>query len=142
LWDHNPDEARGVITRLQATAREELRTSVAQSYSRILGTGSDADDRLNPHQGTPLGIGWKRGEQNQAIGRSRGRRNTKIHAIADAKGRLLSILLSRGETHDCPPAEPLIKKAKPARKLLTEQCRSAAANFVDQGVVSVVLQLE
>jgi hypothetical protein len=45
LWDHNPDEARGVITRLLATAREELRTSVAQSYSRILGAGlyNDAD---------------------------------------------------------------------------------------------------
>jgi hypothetical protein len=34
----------------------------------------------------PLGGGWKSGEQNQAIGRSRGGRNTKIHAIADAKG--------------------------------------------------------
>jgi transposase len=29
-----------------------------------------------------------------------GGRNTKIHAIADAKGRLLSILLSGGEAHD------------------------------------------
>ncbi|HUO97268.1 MAG TPA: IS5 family transposase, partial [Rhizomicrobium sp.] len=30
-----------------------------------------------------------KGGQRQAIGRSRGGRNTKIHAIADAKGRLL-----------------------------------------------------
>jgi len=37
------------------------------------------------------------GEQKRAIGRSRGGRNTRIHAIADAKGRLLSILLTGGE---------------------------------------------
>ena len=71
--------------------------------------GPDADDRHHAHQGAPLGLGRKRGEQKQAIGRSRGGRNTKIHAIADAKGRLLSILLSGGEAHDCPPAQRLIR---------------------------------
>ena len=39
----------------------------------------------------------ERGEQKQAVGRSRGGRNTKIHALADAKGRLLAILLTGGE---------------------------------------------
>ena len=57
----------------------------------------DADDRYHAHQGAPLGLGRKRGEQKQAIGRSRGGRNTKIHAIADAKGHLLPVLLSGGE---------------------------------------------
>ena len=72
--------------------------------------------KLDPHQGAPLSIG-RRGRTDPAIGRSRGGRNTKIHAIADAKGRLLSILLSGGEAHDCPPAaEPLIRKIKPAPK--------------------------
>ena len=52
-----------------------------------------ADDRCHARQGPPLGLGRKKGEHKQAIGRSRGGRNTKIHAIADAKGRLLSILL-------------------------------------------------
>jgi hypothetical protein len=79
--------------------------------------GRNANDRLDPRQGTPFGIGRKRGEQIQAIGRSRGGRNTKVHAIADAKGRLLSILLSGGEAHDCPPAVPLIRRTKPARTL-------------------------
>ena len=59
-----------------------------------------------------------KGEQKQAIGRSRGGRNTKIHAIADAKGRLLSILLSGGEAHDCPPAHRLVRRTKAAIKLL------------------------
>jgi hypothetical protein len=45
LWDHNPDKARGMIAKLLATGREQLRASVAQTYSRILGTGfyNDAD---------------------------------------------------------------------------------------------------
>src|SRR5487761_323278 len=71
-----------------------------------------ADDRLDACQSAPFGGGRKRGEQKQAIGRSRGGRNTKIHALADAKGRLLAILLTGGEAHDCPPAERLIRRVK------------------------------
>ncbi len=71
-----------------------------------------ADDRLHTRQGPPLGIGRKRGEQKQAVGRSRGGRNTKIHALADAKGRLIAILLTGGEAHDCPFAERLIRRGK------------------------------
>src|SRR5512141_2896511 len=85
-----------------------------------------AADRLHSHQGPPLGIGRKKGEQNQAIGRSRGGRNTKIHAIADAKGRLLSILLSGGEAHDCPPAPRLIRRTKAAAKLLGDKAYDSA----------------
>lgn len=80
-----------------------------------------ADDRLHPRQGAPLGLGRKKGEQNQAIGRSRGGRNTKIHAVADAKGRLLSILLTGGQAHDCPPAQRLIRRSKIAKKLLGDR---------------------
>jgi transposase len=86
----------------------------------------DADDRLDAYQGAPLGFGRKRGEQKQAIGRSRGGRNTKIHAIADAKGRLLSILLSGGEAHDCPPAQRLIRRTKAAGKLLGDKAYDSA----------------
>src|SRR5947208_3299695 len=85
-----------------------------------------ADDRLHPRQGAPLGIGRKRGEQKQAIGRSRGGRNTKIHALADAKGRLLSLLLSGGEAHDCPPAQRLIRRTKAAKKLLGDKAYDSA----------------
>ena len=85
-----------------------------------------ADDRLDTHQGPPLGLGRKKGEQKQAIGRSRGGRNTKIHAIADAKGRVLSILLSGGEAHDCPPAQRLIRRTKAAKKLLGDKAYDSA----------------
>lgn len=86
----------------------------------------NTNDRFDAHQGAPLGLGRKRGEQKQAIGRSRGGRNTKIHAIADARGRLLSILLTGGEAHDCPIAESLIRRNKAARKLLGDKAYDSA----------------
>ena len=86
----------------------------------------NADDRFDAHQGAPLGRGWKRGEQKQAIGRSRGGRNTKIHALADAKGRLLSILLTGGEAHDCPVAERLIRRTRAPNKLLADKAYDSA----------------
>src|SRR5450432_4581694 len=88
--------------------------------------GRYADDRLDACQSAPLGIGRKRGEQKQAVGRSRGGRNTKIHALADAKGRLIAILLTGGEAHDCPIAERLIRRVKPAKRMLGDKaCDSA-----------------
>jgi transposase len=87
---------------------------------------SYADDRLHTRQSSPLGLGRKKGEHKQAIGRSRGGRNTKIHAITDAKGRLLSILLTGGEAHDCPPAQRLIRRSKAAKKLLGDKAYDSA----------------
>ncbi|MGH6947359.1 MAG: IS5 family transposase [Kiloniellales bacterium] len=84
------------------------------------------NDRQHAHQSAPLGLGRKRGEQKQAIGRSRGRRNTKIHAIADAKGRLLSILLTGGQAYDCPPAARLIRRSNPAKKLIGDKAYDSA----------------
>src|SRR6266702_5855214 len=74
-----------------------------------------ADDRLHTRESAPLGSGRKRGEQKQAVGRSRGGRNTKIHALADVKGRLIAILLTGGQAHDCPVAERLVRRVKPSK---------------------------
>jgi transposase len=83
--------------------------------------GGHADGRFYSRQSTPLGIGRKRGEQKQAVGRSRGGRNTKIHALADAKGRLIAILLTGGQAHDCPVARRLIDRVEPAERLLGDK---------------------
>ena len=87
---------------------------------------SHADDRLHARQSAPLGSGRKRGEQKQAVGRSRGGRNTKIHALADAKGRLIAILLTGGEAHDCPIAERLIRRVKPSKHMLGDKAYDSA----------------
>lgn len=71
---------------------------------------------------TRLGVRRQKKEgQKQAIGCSRGGRNTKIHALVDAKGRLLSILLTGGEAHNCLPAQRLIRHTKAAAKLLGDK---------------------
>jgi transposase len=104
----------------------------------------NADDRFHPHQGPPLGLGRKRGEQKQAIGRSRGGRNTKIHALADAKGRLLSILLTGGQSHDRPVAERLIRRVKPAKTLLGDKAYDSAELrrwLADRGTKAVIPSL-
>jgi transposase len=85
-----------------------------------------ADDRLHACESTTLGSGRKRGEQKQAVGRSRGGRNTKIHALADAKGRLIAILLTGGEAHDCPVAERLMRRAKPSKRMLGDKAYDSA----------------
>jgi transposase len=85
-----------------------------------------ADDRLDPRQGASLRSGGKRAERKQAVGRSRGGRNTKVHALADAKGRLLAILLTGGEVHDCPIAERLIRRVKRGTRMLGDKAYDSA----------------
>jgi transposase len=50
----------------------------------------------------------KRGECCQAIGRSRGGRTSKIHALTDAAGRPLLLRLSGGNVADCRVATELL----------------------------------
>ena len=51
---------------------------------------------------------WKRGERNQAIGRSRGGRTTKIHALTDAQCRPIAFLLTGGNVADCTAGDVLL----------------------------------
>ena len=49
-----------------------------------------------------------KGDQSQAIGRSRGGRTTKTHAIADQQGRIAAILLTPGQAADISGARTLL----------------------------------
>jgi transposase len=64
-----------------------------------------------------LCIGWKRGEQNQAIGRSRGGRTTKIHALTDCFCRPIRFLLTGGNIADCTAADILLDQLNDATLL-------------------------
>ena len=57
-------------------------------------------DRQHDRESPSCGQRSKRGEQNQAIGISRGGRTTKIHAIVDSKGRPLNFTVTGGQVHD------------------------------------------
>ena len=66
-------------------------------FRELAGAGRSADMQMidSTHvKAAPLGSRRKRGEQKQAVGRSRGGRNTKIHGLADAERRLIAILLT------------------------------------------------
>ncbi len=64
-----------------------------------------------------LGFGRKRGEKNQAIGRSRGGRTTKIHALTDAQCRPLSFTLTGGQVADCRAGAELLARLPPCQIL-------------------------
>jgi transposase/GNAT superfamily N-acetyltransferase len=57
--------------------------------------------------------GGRGGERNQAIGRSRGGRTTKLHALTDAHCRPLKFLLTGGNIADCAAGERLLAKMPP-----------------------------
>jgi len=82
------------------------------------------------------------GGENQSVGRSRGGRNTKIHGITDAKGRLLTFVLTGGQAHDCPVGVELIEESKPAEVLLADKGYDSAElcqKLKDQGTKPVIL---
>jgi hypothetical protein len=61
--------------------------------------GRDHVDRQHAHQ-SPSPRRWrKRGAYYHAIGRSRGGRTTKIHALTDDLERPLSFLITVGNSH-------------------------------------------
>ena len=67
-------------------------------------------DRLVRREGAPLCVGRKRGETTQAIGRSRGGRTTKIHALTDRFCRPLVFLLTGGNVADCTARTSLLPR--------------------------------
>jgi hypothetical protein len=65
----------------------------------------------------------------QAIGRSRGGLSTKIHALVDALGNPVELMLSPGQTNDLVCAEPLLGDCDPAA-LIGDKAYDADA-FID-----------
>ena len=62
----------------------------------------------------------KRGTHEQANGRSRGGQTTKIHAVADAFGRLIAFDLTAGQMGDVRSAAGLIDQLPKAARLLAD----------------------
>ncbi len=87
----------------------------------------DRDDvhRLNTHQSSPFGSGRKRGDFQQAVGRSRGGRTTKIHALTEDRGRPVAFLITSGNCHDLPAARDLLPTVAAPRRLLADRAYDA-----------------
>jgi hypothetical protein len=67
-------------------------------------------DRFLGGEGASLRLRRQRGEQNQAIGRSRGGRTTKIHALTDGLCRPIAFLLTGGQVADCTAGDLLLEQ--------------------------------
>jgi transposase len=64
--------------------------------------------------------GGKGGANKKAIGRSRGGRTTKIHAVANTSGRLIAFDLTPGQMGDVRSAESLIDSLPKAAQVLAD----------------------
>jgi transposase len=68
--------------------------------------------------------GARKADGDQAIGRSKGGLSTKIHALVDALGNPLTILLTGGQVHDLAGADALLPGMK-AEALLADKAFDA-----------------
>ena len=89
-----------------------------------------------------LGSGRKRGAHQRALGRSRGGFTSKIHCLADARGRPLAFHLTGGEAADCTAYDALIDlpDSTPAALLADKGYDSDAirADLEERGVQPVI----
>src|SRR5271169_2294090 len=67
-----------------------------------------AFNRQQPRQSPSLGEWLKKGEFEEATGRSLGGRTSKIHALADDRGRPVAFALTPGNVADDVTAVPLL----------------------------------
>lgn len=77
--------------------------------------------RLELYQGSPLRRRRKRGALANGIGRTKGGRNTKLHAVCDEKGRPVVLLLTPGNVHDCKVAQRCIEAMPPSAELVADK---------------------
>ena len=109
---------------------------LAQGVRDPGGGGWPADrgpDGQHSPQGSPLSGRRERGAREQAIGSSRGGRNTKLHALADRRGRPLAFLLTPGQAADCRAAEALLTG-------LPERCIVVADRAYDTDPVRQIIE--
>lgn len=62
---------------------------------------------------------------DEALGRSRGGLSTKLHVLADARGRPLHVLLGPGQQGDCRRAGELLAAVPRAGKVLADKAYDA-----------------
>jgi transposase len=87
--------------------------------------------------------GGEGGAQTQDIGRSRGGRTTKIHAVADHSGRLIAFKLSPGQMGDVKAAAALLEPLPPGAHLLADAAYDAdhLRTFLTERGSTPVIQL-
>ena len=75
------------------------------------------------------------------IGRTKGGRNTKVHAVCDARGRPHVLLLTPGNVHDCKVAKACIAALPPSAELIADKGYDSQAlrEWLDQRGTQAVI---
>jgi hypothetical protein len=84
-----------------------------------------AFNRQQPRQSPSLGERLKKGEFEEAIGRSRGGRTSKVHALADDRGRPVAFALTPGNVAGVVMAIPLLGAVAKPKRLLADKAYDA-----------------
>ncbi len=71
------------------------------------------------------------------MGRSRGGLTTKVHAVVDAQGLPLELLLTPGQAADCPAAAQLLGRLRPGAILLADRAYDGDIQMIDTTTVRV-----
>ena len=123
-WRALPDEYGPYTTVFNRFNRWSKRGLWQRIFAALVAIGDPAgahDDRQLRRQGPSLGERRKRGEKNQAIGRSRGGRTTKIHALVDEEGRPHALLLTGGQVADIKGAASLFAATAPSGRMIGDK---------------------
>lgn len=78
---------------------------LAQSATGVLRAVDSTFVKVHQHGANPRG-----GQEANAIGRTKGGLNTKLHAVVDGKGRLINFVLTAGQANDLKAAHNLLRE--------------------------------
>ncbi|WP_156394266.1 IS5 family transposase [Methylobacterium sp. Leaf94] len=97
-------------------------------FAKIAATGPVPDElmldasHVKAHRSAS---GGKGGPWSQAIGRSRGGFTSKIHCLADGRGRPVAFTLTPGSVADITMALPLLEAVVPPKRLIADKAYNA-----------------
>ena len=95
---------------------------VLTGSSGAVGTTAADSTHVKAHRSA---AGEKGGDYANAIGRSRGGRTTKIHALTDEKDRPIALSLTPGQAHDLVGLSEVLRRVPTPRRLIADRSYDA-----------------
>jgi transposase len=123
-WRDVPAEygpATTVYNSYNRWSRRGLWQRLFEQVAPLQPRAAGAYDRQLAREGASLGVRRKRGEWEQAVGRSRGGRTSKIHCLADDRGRPIAFVLTPGNIADINMALPLLGAVTQPKRLIGDK---------------------